>query len=223
MLILGIDDAGRGPVIGPMIMAGCLIDDKIEKEFRKLGVKDSKLLQPKKREALAEIIRDKAITFEVRIIHPAEIDGRDGDGLNLNKIEAIKSAEIINAINEGFKQMKVIIDCPSPNITSWKNYLLKHIEKKDNLIVMCEHKADRNHIACGAASIIAKSTREAEVQKIKDKLGIDFGSGYTHDPITIKFLKDYHKKYKKDGIFRETWGTIANHKAEKEQKKLDSF
>ena len=48
MLLLGIDDAGRGPVIGPMVLAGCLIDEETEKEFKKIGVKDSKKLTQKK-------------------------------------------------------------------------------------------------------------------------------------------------------------------------------
>jgi len=223
MLILGIDDAGRGPVIGPMVMAGCLVDLDIERQFRKIRVRDSKMLTPKAREFLAEKIREKAITYEVAVVHPDEIDSREGVGLNLNKIEAIKAAEIINKINKGFEKIRVIVDCPSPNKISWRNYLLKYVDKKDNLSLSCEHKADRNHVAVAAASILAKSTREAEIKKIKDKLGIEFGSGYSHDPITIKFLEEYFAKHKKDGIFRETWGTVVNHKNKKAQKKLRDF
>ncbi len=89
MLKLGIDDAGRGPVIGPMILAGCLIDEEQEAEFKKLGVKDSKLLTPKRREALAELVKEKAITFEITITHPNEIMQRNHVGINLNTLEAI--------------------------------------------------------------------------------------------------------------------------------------
>ena len=98
MLKLGIDDAGRGPVIGPMVLAGCLIDEKTEKEFKKLGVKDSKQLTSKRREFLAEIIREKAITFEVIIIHPKEIDDKNAEGVNLNAVEAFACARIIGPI-----------------------------------------------------------------------------------------------------------------------------
>ena len=58
MLILGIDDAGRGPVIGPMLLAGVLVDSEIEKEFIKMGIKDSKTILPRKRSMLAEEIKN---------------------------------------------------------------------------------------------------------------------------------------------------------------------
>ena len=207
-----------------MALAGCLINPEIETEFKKLGVKDSKMLTPLKREFLAKKIREKAISYHVCLVHPYEIDGRAKQGLNLNKIEAIKSAEIINKLTKGQKRkIKVVIDCPSPNRESWRAYVLQHIIKNKNLTVACEHKADRNHIAVGAASILAKSAREKGVAKIKKKIGKDFGSGYTSDSRTIEFLKKYSVEHRKDGIFRETWATWKNHKAKKEQKKLGEF
>ena len=223
MLILGIDDAGRGPVIGPMVLAGCLVDGEIEKEFRKWGVKDSKKVTPKRREILAKEIRNRAITFEISITHPNEITERNHAGINLNKVEAIKTAEIINKINKGAGEMKVIVDCPSPNIPAWRNYLLTHIQNKENLEIVCEHKADVNHISVSAASIIAKTTRDAEIEKIKKMVGVDFGSGYSSDPVTCKFLKEYANKHKHDGIFRETWQTWKNVCGKKEQKNLNEF
>ena len=216
---LGIDDSGRGPVIGPMIIAGCLLNAKDEAELKKLGVKDSKQVHTNKRKILAEEIRKKALSYHVLVIYPNEIDSRGEIGLNLNKLEAIKMAEVINNLNNGEK-IKVYVDCPSPNIPVWKNFLMRYIDKKKNLIIHCEHKADVNHVSCSAASILAKERREEEVEKIKKLIGSDFGSGYPADPITIKFLKENYSKHKPDGIFRETWGTIANHKKSKEQKRL---
>jgi ribonuclease HII len=98
MLILGIDEAGRGPVIGPMVLAGCLITEESQKEFKKLGVKDSKELTPKRREMLAEKIRGMVETFEVVLSHPLEIDSNLNNGTNLNKLEAIKIAESNNRL-----------------------------------------------------------------------------------------------------------------------------
>lgn len=223
-LILGIDDAGRGPLIGPMILAGCLVTKELEAEFKKLGVKDSKLLGDSKREYLAGEIRKKALAYFLTVTHPFEIDSRASVGLNLNQIEAIKAAEIINHLLKNIDEpVRIIIDCPSTNRESWRNYVFKHIEKKDNIILACEHKADRDYVACSAASVLAKSEREKEVAKIKEKIGKDFGSGYPADPKTIEFLKKYRKEHQKDGIFRETWATFQESKAKASQKKLGEF
>lgn len=245
MLKLGIDDAGRGPVIGPMVLAGCLIDEETEQEFKELGVKDSKKLTPKRREFLAEKIKKKAITFELTITHPAEITEKNKLGVNLNTLEAQKSAEIINEIskfvlnssnfddcqksqkisevNKAQNNIIVYIDCPSPNIKAWTRVLERYIKNKENLEIHCEHKADQNHLSCSAASILAKTTRDAEIEKIKKLVGVNFGSGYSSDPVTCQFLKEYAEKHKKDGIFRETWQTWKNNCKQKQQKKLNEF
>ncbi|MDE1848690.1 MAG: ribonuclease HII, partial [Nanoarchaeota archaeon] len=72
VLKLGIDEAGRGPVVGPLVIAGCLIDEKFEKKLKKLGVKDSKRLTKQKREELEDEIKALAETFEITIIPPLE-------------------------------------------------------------------------------------------------------------------------------------------------------
>lgn len=223
MLKLGIDDAGRGPVIGPMVLAGCLIDEKTEAKFKKLGVTDSKKLTAKRREFLAEEIRKRAEMFEVVLAHPREIDGSNHDGIDLNKVEAIKCAEIINKINKGYKQLKVIVDCPSVGIAKWQDYLKTKINNLSNLDISCEHKADKNHIAVSAASILAKSTREKEMDKLKEKYGKEIGSGYCSDPTTCKFLEQYARKHQEEGIFRRTWITWKKACANLSQKKLFSF
>ena len=169
MLKLGIDDAGRGPVVGPMVLAGCLIDEKIEREFKRLGVRDSKQLTQKRREFLEKIIKEKAETFEVSLAHPLEIDSTSVSGTKLNELEAIMCAKIINKINKGFDKIKVIVDCPSPTISTWQDFLKTKIKNLSNLEISCEHKADKNHIAVSAASILAKSVREREMDKIKAK------------------------------------------------------
>ncbi|MEK6875500.1 MAG: ribonuclease HII [Nanoarchaeota archaeon] len=221
MLKLGIDDAGRGPVIGPMVLAGCLIDEEIEKEFKGLGVKDSKQLTNKRREFLADIIRQKSLAFEIILIHPNEIDGHNYHGVNLNHVEAIASAEIINKINKGFNKISVIIDCPSVSITKWQDFVKTKISNLSNLEISCEHKADANHISVSAASILAKSVREIEMEKLKERYGTEIGSGYCSDPTTMNFLKKFVTKYKEDGIFRQTWSTWKTASSCESQKRLE--
>ena len=164
-----------------------------------------------------------AIATNTILISVDEIDNKVGDKLNLNDREAIASAQIINKINKSQKslrEIKVIIDCPSVNIKSWQAYLEKFLIAKTNLKISCEHKADANHAVVGAASIIAKVLRDEEVEKIKDKYKIEFGSGYAADPQTRKFLQENYDKFKDKGIFRESWATIKNLNTSKTQKKL---
>jgi ribonuclease HII len=153
MLILGIDDSGRGPIIGPMVLAGCLINEEMNKEFREDGVKDSKQLSAKRRESLAKIIMKKAKGYEVVQASPDEIEAKMNSHINLNTIEAMKAAEIINKLNDGKEQIRVIMDCPSPNCSAWGEEVKRMVEKKGNLEFVAEHKADVNHPSVSAASI----------------------------------------------------------------------
>jgi ribonuclease HII len=206
-LILGIDDAGRGPVIGPMVLAGCLLTKEAEKELKRAGVKDSKQITDKRREYLSNIIKEKAETFEVVLANPVEIDDSLNNGKNLNKLEAKMTAEIINKINKGYKKIKVVVDCPSVSIEKWKDILRMFVKDLSTLELTCEHKADKNHVAVSAASILAKCVREKEMAKLREKYGFEIGSGYTSDPLTQRYLEKNAEKHKDSGIFRKTWET----------------
>ncbi|GIU68691.1 MAG: ribonuclease HII [Candidatus Pacearchaeota archaeon] len=224
ILFLGIDDAGRGPVIGPMVLAGCLVDEKTKEEFRKIGVKDSKQLTQKRREFLEIKIKEKAISYHIVFLSPEEIDDHLNKKANINNLEAIASAEIINKINSlkdvKGKRIKVILDCPSNSINKWKDFLKTKIEDLSNLEIICEHKADRNHVVVSAASILAKTAREREMEKIRKNFGEDIGSGYSSDPITRKFLNKNIKKFSNTGLFRKSWKTWKKANHDSYQKKL---
>ncbi len=205
--ILGIDDAGRGPVIGPMVLAGCLVTKETEKEFRRIGIKDSKQLTNKRREHFSKIIKEKAETFEIVLANPLEIDNALKNGKNLNKLEAKMTSDIINKINKGYKKIKIVIDCPSVSIEKWKDVVRSLVKDMSTIELICEHKADKNHIAVSAASILAKCVREKEMDKIREKYGKEIGSGYTSDPLTIMYLEKNAEKQQNAGIFRKTWET----------------
>ncbi|MEK6741739.1 MAG: ribonuclease HII [Nanoarchaeota archaeon] len=219
-LILGIDDAGRGPVIGPMVLAGCLVDSETEKEFKKLGVKDSKQLTQKRREFLEKIIKEKVKGFETVVITPNEIDTSNKEGIKLNEVEALAAAKIINKLNPENEKIKVIVDCPSVSIKSWQDYLKMHIKNLSNLEVSCEHKADINHVSVSAASILAKSQREREMDKLKKEFGDEIGSGYGADPVTKKFLAKNAANPKHTKLFRKTWSNWQKANQDSKQKKL---
>jgi ribonuclease HII len=190
---------------------------------------DSKMLTAKKRRELEKIIKEKSIAFHTHIISPSEIDTGMGTGLNLNEVEALASGVIINNLLEKVKKqdkkVKIFIDCPSVNLDSWKKCLMGYVDNKE-ADIECAHKADVKYPVVSAASIIAKVTRDAEIEKLKEKLGVDFGSGYPADPKTKKFLKINHSnpEYKtKNRIFRETWATYRNAVKAKAQMKLPDY
>jgi len=209
-LILGIDEAGKGPVIGPMVLAGCLIEKKDEKEFKKIGIKDSKNVTPKRRAIFDKWIKEHSKNFKIFLSFPKEIDKKNKEGIKLPELEAEKFAKIINELNSGKEKMQVIIDCPSFGIIKWKEILKPKIENLSNLNLIIEHKADKKYITVSAASILAKSKREIEMEKLKKEYGSEIGSGYCSDPLTIRFLKKYATKYENKGIFRKSWVTWKN-------------
>ena len=212
--ILGIDEAGRGPCMGPMIIAGAMINEGEEKLLGE--VKDSKLLKHKLRVELWDSIT-KIAKYKIIEVSPKEIDeavDSEGNDMNLNWLEAKHQAEIINHFNPDV----VIIDCPHPIPKKYEDHIKKLVNKKDIKYVV-EHKADFNYPVCSAASIIAKVRREEEMARIQKQYG-DTGPGYPANPLTQKFIKENWQKHPE--IFRKSWSTFKNiEKANDEkQKKL---
>jgi len=214
MIIAGVEEAGRGPVIGPMVMAIAAIEEKEEFKLKTLGVKDSKMLTPNQRERLYNEIKGLC-KFEMVKISPAEIDAAVmGEESNLNWLEADHSVMLINKLRPD----KVILDCPSTNLHAYKEYILKKLDYKPILVV--EHKADVNYTIVGAASILAKVARDNEIKKLKAKYGVNFGSGYPSDPLTVDFVMKNFDKYP---FFRQSWAPWQEAKKQGGQKKIGEF
>ncbi|HLC46978.1 MAG TPA: ribonuclease HII [Candidatus Nanoarchaeia archaeon] len=215
-ILCGIDEAGRGPVIGPLVIAGVAISEEKAAALVSIGVKDSKMLSPKQRERMFDQIYEIADKIEVHIIQPEEIDSAvESQNMNLNWLEADYTIKILNAILPD----KAFIDCPSNNIMAYQNYLVaklkKHIEMK------VAHKADQTYPVASAASIIAKVTRDREIEILKQQIGEDFGSGYPSDPFTKAFIVKNHKKY--PHLFRKSWETYKAVAGLQKQKRLGEY
>ncbi len=201
MKILGIDEAGRGPVVGSLHMCGYLIDEKKVPELKKLGVKDSKLLSPQKRESIFREIEKLSDDFVILKTTAKEIDSLRSRS-NLNKLEISKMKELIRLLQPG----KVIIDALESNE---KKFLSKVAAGMDGVEIVAENFADKNYLEVGAASICAKVSRDAEIEGLHKIYG-DFGSGYTSDPRTITFLKDWIKENSVPDCVRKSWITFQS-------------
>jgi len=203
MLIGGIDEAGRGPVLGPMIIAMVVADKKTLEKFKMYGVKDSKQLSPLMRKKLYNIIKEESkyvISLELK---PIEIDEAVFHGHKLSILEAKKMAELINTI----KGVDIVyVDAAHINAEYFKGIIQSHLTY--NVKIICEHNADERYISVSAASIIAKVERDMIINNLKQKYG-DFGSGYPSDQKTINFLKKWIKTYNDLPPFvRKSWSTI---------------
>jgi ribonuclease HII len=216
-LIAGIDESGRGPVIGSLFMAGVLIEEKDSVKLKKIGAKDSKLVKAQDRIPLSKEILKIAKNSKVIQVTPKEIDDAvKSEDMNLNWLEAQKVAEVINHL----KPDKAIIDCPSPNLEAYSDYIKRYLSNP-NIKLIVEHKADSNFPSVGAASVLAKIAREKDVAAIEKKVGESIGSGYPANKVCQKFLKKNYKKYPE--IIRQSWASYKNIINEKHQKKLGDY
>ena len=185
MIIGGVDEAGRGPVIGPLVVAGVSIDDCLLKKLQSL-VKDSKQLSPKRREKLYPLIKKLCRKIVVEIIDPNEIDRwitSFKGGLNL--LEAEVFSRIINELNADL----VYVDSCDVKPQRFSDRIKRKITP--GIKVVSENKADEKYAIVSAASIVAKVLRDREIEKLKSVYG-EIGSGYPSDWKTINFLKKYY-------------------------------
>ncbi len=216
-LIAGIEEAGRGPVVGPMVIAGILIDEENEQELRRIGARDSKELSPRQRQLLYPKIEGIARDILIIKVAPCRIDKYGEEKVNLNKLEGMKFAEIINFL----KPDRVFIDSPDVNLVKFKGFIQKMVTTDTEIIL--EHKAENKYPVVGAASIIAKVTRDRAVEELRKKHGFK-GSGYPSDPETTSWLREWLKTHEEFPDFvRKSWATAKNLKREKKQGKLADF
>ena len=223
-IICGVDEAGRGPIIGPLVMVAATIEEHEEYRLKELGVKDSKQLTPAQRERifaqLEELEKEGILHYATKSIPPEQIDvAVNGNTTNLNYLEADTSLLLVNGLLQQIKIGSVYVDCPSPNIKAYKAYLRERIAEPIEIIA--EHKADENYLIVSAASILAKVLRDRAIEAIKAEIGMDFGSGYLTDPQTQEFLNNHAEKF--NLIFRKSWISYRRVINNKNQKKLKEF
>lgn len=195
MKVLGIDEAGRGSAIGPMVMAGVLYDEKMESTLTRMGVRDSKRLAPKKRKSLDVKIRQKVEKCWVIEIPISLIDRK-----NLNTIEIESTVSMISEADAE----KVFLDVPvaGSGIDKYIMRIRETLQKRVSIIG--ENHADDLYPIVSAASILAKVERDRIIKNLQERYG-DFGSGYPVDDKTHKFILEWHKFPE---IVRKRWSPV---------------
>ena len=214
-LIVGLDETGRGPVLGPMVLCGVAFKPEVMEELEAARVRDSKLLSPRRRSTLARLIQGKAAKCEIIELSPAEIDElRLVKKINLNELTAIQFARIIDRL----KPEVAYIDSADVNADRFGKTIQQYLKTRTKLVV--EHAADAKYAVVGAASILAKVRRDQRIDELKKKYG-ELGSGYSSDPRTIHFLERWVRERGSLPPFaRKSWETAQRIQARVKQRKL---
>ena len=195
MLVAGVDEAGRGPVIGPLVVCSVAMSEKDLYMLENIGVKDSKYLSPKKRQEIYDWFFEKMSgnnwDCSVIICPAKDIDAAVAhNGLNILETELF--AEAINGLSSSTKQnLSIINDACDVNCDRFSNRIATKLNDWPwvNSSIESHHKADENYLIVGLASIIAKHTRDLAIKNIEEKLGFSIGSGYPSDKYTVSALE----------------------------------
>lgn len=198
-IICGVDEAGRGSLLGPIIVAGISVSKKSISELIEKGIKDSKLLSPKKRQILFGHVIGLAESICICKIGIEDIDFHVSKN-NLNLLEAEAMAITIG----GMDSYKTYVDSCDVNPSRYKRTINSFL-KGNNTKVISMHHADRLNVVVSGASIIAKVIRDSEISKIRLKYG-DVGSGYPSDKKTMKFVREWFEQNSEIPPFaRRSW------------------
>jgi ribonuclease HII len=218
-MIAGIDEAGKGPVLGPMCVCGVLIDEGKLDALGRLGVRDSKKLTAKQRGEISWGIKKLADKYFILEVSAAQID-------ELRKVMTMNEIMVVCYVKvlEKLKPTHAFVDAADVNAGRFGD----NIKKKygGSIEITSEHRADDKYPIVAAASILAKVKRDELVKDIGKKAGVSIGSGYPSDPKTIMFLEKWVAEHGKLPEFaRSSWETSRRilGKSGKGQKKLGEY
>jgi ribonuclease HII len=209
---VGVDEAGKGPVVGSMFAAAVRVDP----DALPGGVADSKSLSPQRREELAREIREVADAVGVAEITVARIDDPETD---MNALTVAAHAEALAAAAQ--EGDEVYADAGDANAVRFERNVVDAVPFDVDL--RAEHSADESDPVVSAASIVAKVERDAHVGSLAAEYG-DLGSGYPGDPATRTFLREFvAENGRLPACARESWQTSKDVLAAAEQSSLGEF
>jgi ribonuclease HII len=207
-LIAGVDDAGRGPIIGPLVIAGVLLEEDRDRELIAMGVRDSKMLTPEVRTMIAPKVRMLASKVSVVEVQPKEIDEVVLHGGRLRKLNFLEAQLMARVVTE-LSPREVYVDASDVDEARYGETIREFLPLNlRGVKIVSEHHADRTYPVVSAASIIAKVRRDEAVGDLRKEYG-NFGSGYMTDPRTMNFLREWRRTHTTfPPIVRLSWKTI---------------
>ncbi|MCK4718821.1 MAG: ribonuclease HII [Thermoplasmata archaeon] len=216
-MICGVDEAGRGPVLGPLVVASVAIEREDERELRRLGVKDSKRLTPRRREELSGIIR-KRWPYHITSVSADDIDLLRQE-MTMNVLESRVFAGVIDKL-EG--TVHAYVDAADSNEEGFAVQIRSRLKRP--IIITSRHKADDTYPVVGAASIVAKAERDRVMAEIGRELGGGVGSGYPSDGVTIAFIEKWVDEHGDLPPYtRRSWKTAQRILSSAKNKKIEDF
>jgi len=195
--VLGIDEAGRGAVLGPLVICGVVCREDRAESLTAAGVKDSKCLKPEDRNLVCEAARCHIDDLLYVVLSPTEID-RAVRSHQLNVLEARAMAAIINtlepdiAIIDSVERVRAETVEAGLGIRNFRHLIEALLQTKT--VIVAENHADKNYPVVAAASVYAKVKRDELVASLYEKYGGDFGSGYPTKK-TFAFLAGYFREH----------------------------
>lgn len=219
MTRVGADEAGKGPVLGPMVAAAVRTDPAALPD----GIDDSKRVSPSRREAIAADLRaSDDVDVGLGVISTDRIDDPETD---MNSLTVAAQVEAVAAVaREGDT---VVVDAGDVSEDRFGRRIREGVADSGVQIeVVSEHGADETHLVVGAASIVAKVERDAKVGELAEEYAEygPVGSGYPSDPKTREFLKRYVAETGElPACARQSWSTCADLLAANEQSSLGEF
>jgi ribonuclease HII len=204
-VIIGIDEAGRGPIVGPMVIAALAFSPESVKELVKLGVKDSKKMSRQQRIKLYERILALSTYAIIVKVPPRLIDYE-----NINRIEENEVTYCIRRVlDAGYRPLRIYVDAVG-NPSLFTSRLAMRTGLQRSLIVV-EAKADEKYPVVSAASIVAKVTRDNEIERLRKDYGFR-GSGYPTDRETLEWILSMYKASPENPpeFIRRTWATLKD-------------
>ena len=214
MIVAGVDDAGRGSMLGPLVIAGASFEISRLERLSDIGVKDSKRLTPKKREELYPKIIEMADDYCIVRVRPSTID-KSVRKHELNRLEAKYMAKVVARLGSN----PTYVDSCDVNTKRFGDEISR-LSRNDT--IYSHHRADSRFVVVSAASILAKVARDRSIARLQRVH--DLGSGYPADSKTVRFVSRYISE--NDGIpqfARASWKPIRRLVDESRQRDLSGF